>query len=662
MDQAEEWDGELAQLWRQSQPLLRERVAVLEEAAVALLEGSLDIGRRRDAQREAHKLAGSLGSFGFHEGSRLAGELESLFQGERPIDQRQALVVSEIVVALSRQIETDPGPRTPPAGTESPTPVVFLTSDGDFGHRVVEAASAAGIDVTVAGEIAAARSVVTARAPGAVLIDARVPGDLDFAADLAAMDPPVAAVVLADPDVGVDRASAAGAGARRYLIKPASPSTVVDALRRALDLRSTGGTVLLVDDDPVFAGVVRSMLESRGFAVAALEDPRLFWEALERVRPDLAVLDFDLPYLDGIQLCRMLRNDAVWDSLPVVFLSSEAGGDRVREMFAAGADDYLAKPVAEADLVARLTNRLQRSRTQRDLAEVDPGTGLPPWRAFVRDAERLVSQARRHRQPLAFACLAVDGAPSLGSVSDPGGGASAQAVLVRALRSALRPGDAVGVDQERRLVAVLAGQEVEEAVERLARVVEALRAEDASVDAGWRLLTASAGVAAFPADGDDATAVAVAAAGALGEARAAGGDRVATSTRTVGARFDVLVVDDDEVVGTLLVHALTTRGYRTMWLQDGAEAAAFLAGGGAPPPRVVLLDVGLPGLDGLSVLRDMARRDALAATRVIMVTLRSSEAEVLEALEIGAFDHVAKPFSVSVLVHRVRRAIESLPP
>jgi DNA-binding response OmpR family regulator len=124
----------------------------------------------------------------------------------------------------------------------------------------------------------------------------------------------------------------------------------------------------------------------------------------------------------------------------------------------------------------------------------------------------------------------------------------------------------------------------------------------------------------------------------------------------------VLVVDDDEVVGTLLVHALTTRGYRTMWLQDGAEAAAFLAGGGAPPPRVVLLDVGLPGLDGLSVLRDMARRDALAATRVIMVTLRSSEAEVLEALEIGAFDHVAKPFSVSVLVHRVRRAIESLPP
>jgi DNA-binding response OmpR family regulator len=99
-----------------------------------------------------------------------------------------------------------------------------------------------------------------------------------------------------------------------------------------------------------------------------------------------------------------------------------------------------------------------------------------------------------------------------------------------------------------------------------------------------------------------------------------------------------------------------------MWLQDGAEAAAFLAGGGAPPPRVVLLDVGLPGLDGLSVLRDMARRDALAATRVIMVTLRSSEAEVLEALEIGAFDHVAKPFSVSVLVHRVRRAIESLPP
>jgi len=70
-----------------------------------------------------------------------------------------------------------------------------------------------------------------------------------------------------------------------------------------------------------------------------------------------------------------------------------------------------------------------------------------------------------------------------------------------------------------------------------------------------------------------------------------------------------------------------------------------------------VLDVDLPGLDGLSVLRRLARDDVLADTRVIMLTARSGEAEVLEALELGAFDHVAKPFSVPVLMQRIRRAL-----
>jgi DNA-binding response OmpR family regulator len=71
--------------------------------------------------------------------------------------------------------------------------------------------------------------------------------------------------------------------------------------------------------------------------------------------------------------------------------------------------------------------------------------------------------------------------------------------------------------------------------------------------------------------------------------------------------------------------------------------------------------VGLPGLDGLSVLRKLAEAGVLRSTRVIMLTLRSSDAEVLEALELGAFDHVAKPFSVPVLLHRIARALDSLP-
>jgi DNA-binding response OmpR family regulator len=121
---------------------------------------------------------------------------------------------------------------------------------------------------------------------------------------------------------------------------------------------------------------------------------------------------------------------------------------------------------------------------------------------------------------------------------------------------------------------------------------------------------------------------------------------------------DVLVVEDDPAIARLLQHALETRGLRHEWIANGQKAAALLTG---PAPelraRVVLLDVDLPGLDGLGVLRLLAAERMLERTRVIVLTVRSHEAEVVRALELGAFDHVAKPFSVPVLLQRIRRAL-----
>ena len=140
---------------------------------------------------------------------------------------------------------------------------------------------------------------------------------------------------------------------------------------------------------------------------------------------------------------------------------------------------------------------------------------------------------------------------------------------------------------------------------------------------------------------------------------AAGSDRIAGTTPAGGAdRVDIAVVEDDEVLARLILHALETRGYSVRWISDGAAASEEL--GGARPrlqADLVLLDWDLPSRDGLTVLRLLAADGVLERTRVIMLTLRASERESLASLELGATDHIAKPFSLPVLMQRIRRVL-----
>ena len=93
---------------REETPVQRQTiaaVAVLEQAAMALLEGTLDDELRRQAAREADKLAGSVGTFGFTEGARLAREMEHMLQAGVVLEQMHALRLSELVVALLKELE-----------------------------------------------------------------------------------------------------------------------------------------------------------------------------------------------------------------------------------------------------------------------------------------------------------------------------------------------------------------------------------------------------------------------------------------------------------------------------------------------------------------------------------------------------------------------------
>ncbi len=98
----------VSQIWHKSKEKIVARIDTLEQATIELLDGRLETDLRREAEREAHKLAGSLTTFGFPEGSRLARDIEQSFQADSPLESKDALHLSEKVVSLRQALEREP--------------------------------------------------------------------------------------------------------------------------------------------------------------------------------------------------------------------------------------------------------------------------------------------------------------------------------------------------------------------------------------------------------------------------------------------------------------------------------------------------------------------------------------------------------------------------
>jgi len=113
----------------------------------------------------------------------------------------------------------------------------------------------------------------------------------------------------------------------------------------------------------------------------------------------------------------------------------------------------------------------------------------------------------------------------------------------------------------------------------------------------------------------------------------------------------VLIVEDDEDIQGMIGYNLEKAGYRVTALSTGKGAAAEAA---RLMPDMVLLDIMLPGTDGLDVLKSLRSNPSTEATPVIMLTARSQEADKVVGLELGADDYMVKPFSPRELIARMK--------
>ena len=666
--------AQLAAIWNKFRDATLGRVKVLEDAALALLENRLTEDLRTTATREAHKLAGSSGTFGFPRASQLAREIEQRFMRGK-LTPGDSVLLSEQLILLRGELEGKPvAPESNQllaAASSSRPQLLILEPDKGMRERLVMEAEGRGLSTIQAGDAGEARPAIADSPVHAAIIglDARDGGDgaLDLVEEFQHANPPVPTVVVAARGSLTDRVEIARRGASRRLEYPVSPALAIDAVLATL--REGGGakpTILAVDDDPQILELVKTLLIGHGMRVETLSDPMSFWERLDATDPDLVILDIDMPQVSGVELCRALRNDERWTALPVLFMTARSDPESIRRVFAAGADDYVGKPISEAELVMRLDNRLERVRQLREQAETDPLTRLATRRKALELTGRFVKLAKRGGNAFSVALVDVDGLKAINSDYGHSSGDDVLRFLAQLLARSLRAVDIIGRWGADEFLVGFYASEKREAATRLHTILAPfVDNEFRSEDRRTFHASFSAGVAQAPGDGSEADALIAAAQEALREATFDGGHKVrcaGVADSEVAEYTDIALVEDDEALVGLVRHGFETAGFRVRAFGDG-EAAVAALGGESPAlhARLIVLDVDLPGLNGYDVLRRLAKDGITKSAKVIMLTARNAEEDVLSALGLGALDHVNKPFSLPVLIKKVSSALRDAP-
>ncbi len=172
-------------------------------------------------------------------------------------------------------------------------------------------------------------------------------------------------------------------------------------------------------------------------------------EALQAIRtqcPHFLITDWEMPRLDGVELCRRVRQEELPHYVYILFLTSKTASQELIQALEAGADEFVSKPIDRGELLARLRSGhrvLELERKLNEAARSDPLTGIPTRRAFYEQFERELSRARRYRLPLSCVMLDVDFFKKINDVHGHPAGDEVLKAVARLLDGSRRASDYV---------------------------------------------------------------------------------------------------------------------------------------------------------------------------------------------------------------------------
>lgn len=351
--------------------VFHQQLAVIEQAKTALLAESLEVELHQAARHEAHKLAGSMASFGYPKGSQLARSAEHLLMKDPPFTAVEIARLSEVVTALQQELAKPPVTLiTSSVPTILCHQVLVVNGNAALTDRLKAESEAWGLRIKIAPNLTVARSRLALSSPDVMLIDLSFPGTeedgLALLRELTELTPQLPVIVFAGRDTLADRLAVSRLGAKQFLHQPATTEEIFRAISRVLaKTQSLQAKVLIVDDDAAVLAHLSALLKPWGLEVITLTEPQRFWEMLVTTSPSLVILDLEMPQVSGLELCRVVRQDIQWGDLPILVVTAHTDAESLQQAFTVGADDFITKPVLGPELVTRVLSRIERTRLRR---------------------------------------------------------------------------------------------------------------------------------------------------------------------------------------------------------------------------------------------------------------------------------------------------------
>ncbi len=389
-----------------------------------------------------HQLNGAAGIYEMTEVCNLAAmgedQVNELIDDGAEIGRGEVQMLNEILQALRRALQGEQAPVAEPAPltfVEQAQPgshdVVLSITDQTSLYAITRLLEEKGLSVRSARSAATSAEAIRRKVPDALIMSNIQPDGsaYDVVRELRTLPEghKSAVLILSQEGKFADKVIALRSGADAIFEHPLDSNKIVKKLMLLLERdKPQSLRILSVEDDPDQSVFIRSVLESAGYNVATLADPKGFEELLIKYDPHLILMDIILGDMNGFELAKFVRQHERFANVPIIFLTTQNQLNYHIQSARVGGDDHLIKPVAPPLLVASVAGRLERYCLLQKAIGRDALTGLATHGNFMEQSTKLVANFDR-KYTVNLVLFDID---NLGAVNDRLGYANGDKVIV----------------------------------------------------------------------------------------------------------------------------------------------------------------------------------------------------------------------------------------